>query len=153
MTEPARDEGLLLGVEIAVGRVLHDVRTEYHCCGGGQQPDEERSARGVDAPVVEKAVEVELRELYLAARFEHTLEIGDEIERDEHRKGVPVREHPHSLAQYRPRRDAVEERRRDERAEYGLIERALEREEDHDHKKDDTEKNELHSFTPIKGRI
>ena len=45
------------------------------------------------------------------------------------------------------------ERRRDERAEYGLIERALEREEDHDHKKDDTEKNELHSFTPIKGRI
>ena len=117
------------------------------------QPDEERSARGVDAPVVEKAVEVELRELYLAARFEHTLEIGDEIERDEHRKGVPVREHPRSLAQYRPRRDAVEERRRDERAEYGLIERALEREEDHDHKKDDTEKNELHSFTPIKGRI
>lgn len=93
--------------------------------------DEERSARGVDAPVVEKAIEVELRELYLAARFEHTLEIGDEIERDEHRKGVPVREHPRSLAQYRPRRDAVEERRRDERAEYGLIERALEREEDH----------------------
>ena len=148
MAEPACDEGLFLRVKIAVGRALHDIRAEYHSRGGWQQPDEERSTRGVHATVVEKPVEVELRELYLAARFEHPLEIGDEIERDEHRKGVPIGEHPHGLAQYRPRRDAVEQRRRDERAEYGLIKRTAEREEDNDHKKDDTEKNELHTLTP-----
>ena len=153
---PAGDKRLLPGGQVSLCGVLHNVAAEDHGRGGGQKPDEQRRHPGVHPAVVEQSVQVLLGQLDLLAGLQHPLQIGDEVEGEQHRQGVPVGEHPQKEPRPVGRVDPIEGGGGQNPPGDGQPQGPPDRQQQDDHQKDHRQLQQLqfrHAFPPFPPRL